>query len=122
MDICAGFTGRVYRDGSCTGGSACRSANIASVKGPRCVGGLACERAKIVAVDQSCNGEIGACYLANGCDEDSCGGQSIVLTSSCLGHAACGAAWFGNKTSGWLNLTDACVTDLACDFLDSTFD
>ena len=54
---CAGFTGLVYRDGSCTGNGACKDSTIAEVKGPSCVGLIACTRLESSLIEESCNGK-----------------------------------------------------------------
>jgi len=57
ISACSGFTGRIHRDGSCTGFEACVDATIDEVKGPSCTGWEACKNGKFSLVKESCNGK-----------------------------------------------------------------
>ena len=74
---CTGFTGLIYKDGSCFGQLSCRHATIAEVKGPSCTGKNACSFSTSTLVKDSCNGYDNgydeACYKVGvGLIEGSC--------------------------------------------------
>jgi hypothetical protein len=85
-NACEGFTGKVCKDGSCSGAAACRNAHIPLVVNS-CKGYHACARmgdgGSIGNLNDSCNGER-ACELA-GVDEGSIGN----VNDSCIGVRAC---------------------------------
>ena len=60
---CGGFTGLVYRDGSCTGNGACKDSTIDEVKGPSCTGDRACYQAEVDLIEGGCNGDF-SCFLS----------------------------------------------------------
>jgi len=57
ISACSGFTGRIHRDGSCTGFEACVDATIDEVEGPSCTGWEACKNGKFSLAKDSCNGK-----------------------------------------------------------------
>ncbi|KAL3765264.1 hypothetical protein ACHAW5_000265 [Stephanodiscus triporus] len=105
---CDGFTGKVYRDGSCDGIHACFGAIIPTVSGGGCNGDYACKKANIPAVDDSCNRGKNSCSYV--------GYYGIVdgwMVKSCQGDKACFALAYA-KSGKVHNVSKSCKGEQAC--------
>eukprot|EP00581_Thalassiosira_minuscula_P028023 CAMPEP_0183753568 /NCGR_PEP_ID=MMETSP0739-20130205/3024_1 /TAXON_ID=385413 /ORGANISM="Thalassiosira miniscula, Strain CCMP1093" /LENGTH=623 /DNA_ID=CAMNT_0025990075 /DNA_START=110 /DNA_END=1981 /DNA_ORIENTATION=- len=127
QDACSDFTGRICRDGSCTGYRACANSDIGRVVNS-CHGRRVCEIAAIDTVIDSCVDYM-ACqysimgYVKNSCLNETCAEGEVcdvscfytVLDSvvdSCHGYQACilmggGIAYVGN-------VRNSCRGELSC--------
>lgn len=107
-DACDGFTGKVYRDGSCDGIQACYDATIPTVSGGGCNGDYACKKARIPAVIDSCNRGKNSCSYV--------GYEGVVdgwMVKSCQGDKAC--FQLARAKSGKVhNVTKSCKGEQAC--------
>ena len=134
VDGCAGFTGKVCKDGSCNGYDACEDATIPSVVNS-CKYDGACENAGrygglIKSMVDSCNGYYACSYAAQiggtignilgSCNEDlACGGAATLygsigdITESCIGLFACDDLGQGYGKVG--NVVKSCLGYRACD-------
>ncbi len=132
-DACYGFTGKVCKDGSCSGILACAYATIPSVV-KSCEGKYACQGAgiyggSIIKIADSCHGDIACRYVGAGY------GSIGSITGSCIGYFAChGMASEYGKVGNLLtscngidtchyvgqafgivgSITDSCKYDYAC--------
>ena len=109
-DACIGFTGKVCKDGSCSGAVACEYANIPLVVNS-CIGYWACTRAgfydgSIGNVIDSCNDRF-ACVKAGYAY-----GSIRNVHDSCNGYIACATA--GAQFASIGNIYHSCNGDRAC--------
>ena len=120
---CENFTGRVCRDDSCVGRSACRNSRIALVKDSCKVGEYACDGIDIQPADAksiigSCKGHSACAGLAGRELNDDADTTLFTamgdIENSCNGDNACERLAFG----GWVdNVRDSCNGPNACQFL-----
>ncbi len=114
IQACEGFTGRVCKDGSCSGAYACYLAKIQLVVNSCIGGGACCEKDGYEAlvsgsIINSCRG-IGACQTIASRFQD--GGEVSNVIDSCVGTAACvGLGMFGSVHG---NVTNSCNGYGAC--------
>lgn len=108
-NACAGFTGKVCKDGSCNGYEACRDAKIREVVGTSCDGIGACVDSSISFVSG------GSCLDAYSCQASS---MHVVSGGSCVGVGSC------TDVTGASVETQSCVGLSACDgaFLNTVDD
>lgn len=134
IQVCGGFTGKVCKDGSCSGNYACRGAKIPLVVNS-CKNLMACPNAgnfgAIGNMINSCNAPLG-CYrfgmygVAAGNLQDSCnghmscyhtasyGGSIGSITSSCNGVQSCRRAGKGLAMAISSNLRNCCNLYIEC--------
>jgi hypothetical protein len=109
---CSGFTGKLCKDGSCSGELACENANIPLVVNS-CKGWWACR----LAGTKNAGGNIGS-ILVDSCNNDSAcfslvGDNGVVgnITSSCNGYKSCTNAGLYGLIG---NISSSCNEERSC--------
>ena len=125
-DACLFFTGKVCKDGSCEGGSACAFAKIPWVVNS-CISidkrGMACYRAgetlQITNMVESCQG-FSACSWLGSVDQRGCRkciGKVGEIRDSCIGNLACKRLSYAGGRVG--NIIYSCQGSQACESVAS---
>jgi hypothetical protein len=107
-NACSGFTGKLCKDGSCTGAWACTFASIPSVVNS-CKGNYACYNTGyygyVGTISTSCHGIDACCYLGTY-------GDAGNVMDSCTSYQACDSVaykgYIGHLTSSCKNANYAC--------------
>lgn len=110
---CGEFTGKVCKDGSCTGSNACFGANIPWVKNSCKGGNFACDKAGNFGVNGGSVGTmINSCIGLYSCPYMGYNGVGGNLLDSCVGEKSC--YWAGSNQGSIGSITSSCTGFKAC--------